>query len=149
MSSASVNAEAALGLSGMTNASELLINTVMYDKPKMLTGLNQKVRGRLPLIRFGGTRTSWPPVERQGLTHFVTLVEHGKPVSSPLKGRSTARKTIEGAGTGMWRKQMPGCNGSDRGCAVKATSPHAKAGQLPLGLSLRDCLTNLQRRECR
>ena len=42
----------------MTNASELLINAVMNDKPKMLTGLNQKVCGRLPFIRFGGTRTS-------------------------------------------------------------------------------------------
>lgn len=42
----------------MTNESELLLNTVMYNKPKMLTGLNQKVCGRLPFIRFGGTRTS-------------------------------------------------------------------------------------------
>lgn len=42
----------------MTNASELLLNTVMNDKPKMLTGLNQKVCGRLLFIRFGGTRTS-------------------------------------------------------------------------------------------
>ncbi|EPO8352066.1 hypothetical protein ACUHOL_006837, partial [Pseudomonas aeruginosa] len=45
-------------LGGMTNESELLLNTVMNDKPKMLTGLNQKVCGRLPFIRFGGTRTS-------------------------------------------------------------------------------------------
>jgi len=68
----------------MTNASELLLNTVMNNKPKMLTGLNQKVCGRLPFIRFGGTRTSWPPVERQGLTHLVTQVNHGKPVSLPF-----------------------------------------------------------------
>lgn len=31
----------------MTNISELLINVVRIDKPKMLTGLNQKVCGRL------------------------------------------------------------------------------------------------------
>ena len=31
----------------MINANELLINVVKFDKPKMLTGLNQKVCGRL------------------------------------------------------------------------------------------------------
>ncbi|RUD61726.1 hypothetical protein IPC1370_30720 [Pseudomonas aeruginosa] len=55
----------------MTNESELLLNTVMNDKPKMLTGLNQK------------------------------------------------------------------------GLSRKATSSHAKAGRLPLGLSLRESLSNL------
>jgi len=68
----------------MTNICELLINTVMYDKPKMLTGLNQKVRGRLLFILFESTRTLRPPVERQGLTHLVTHTKHGKPVSLPL-----------------------------------------------------------------
>lgn len=38
----------------MTNESELLLNTVMNDKPKMLTGLNQKVCGRLPFYPFWG-----------------------------------------------------------------------------------------------
>lgn len=36
-------------LGGMINESELLINVVTPNKPKMLIGLHQKVRGRLPL----------------------------------------------------------------------------------------------------
>ncbi len=39
----------------MTNVSELLINVVRINKPKMLTGLNQKVRGRLPHELWGYT----------------------------------------------------------------------------------------------
>ena len=34
-------------LDGMANESELLINVVNGDKPNMLIGLNQKVRGRI------------------------------------------------------------------------------------------------------
>jgi hypothetical protein len=37
----------------MTNLGELLINIVIMDKPKMLTGLNQKVSGRLPFSELG------------------------------------------------------------------------------------------------
>lgn len=35
-----------LGLSGLTNTCESLINVVTKNKPKMLTGLGQKARGR-------------------------------------------------------------------------------------------------------
>ncbi len=35
-----------LGLNGMDNLCELLINVVIGRKPKMLTGLNQKVSGQ-------------------------------------------------------------------------------------------------------
>ena len=47
-------------LGGMTNANELPINVVKFDKPKMLTGLNQKVCGRLlPLtLEAHGRRTA-------------------------------------------------------------------------------------------
>jgi hypothetical protein len=64
----------------MTNTSELLINIVKVSKPKMLTGLNPKGKRSDALLQFGGTRTSAPPVDRQGLSHLVTQVEHGKPV---------------------------------------------------------------------
>jgi len=33
-------------IDGMVNLCELLINVVITDKPKALTGLNQKVRGQ-------------------------------------------------------------------------------------------------------
>jgi len=39
----------ALGWDGTTNESELLINVVTVNKPKVLIGLNQKVCGRIPL----------------------------------------------------------------------------------------------------
>lgn len=70
----------------MTNASELLINAVMIDKPKMLTGLNQKgMRSATPVSSWS-TRIQGPPVNRQGLTHLVNQVKHGKPVSLPPTG---------------------------------------------------------------
>ena len=59
----------------MINESELLINVVNNDKPKMLTGLNQKVCGRMLLFPAGSTRTTWPPAKRQGLTHPYYLIE--------------------------------------------------------------------------
>ncbi|MEM7134649.1 MAG: hypothetical protein AAF702_50775 [Chloroflexota bacterium] len=34
-----------LGLNGMVNLCESLINVVTHDKPKVLTGLDQKVSG--------------------------------------------------------------------------------------------------------
>lgn len=43
---ASVNAVREQGSDGMANTCELLINVVIVDKPKTLTGLNQKVRGQ-------------------------------------------------------------------------------------------------------
>lgn len=39
-------------LSGKANASELLINSVNVNKPKMLTGLNQKVSGWIVRLRL-------------------------------------------------------------------------------------------------
>ncbi len=40
----------------MTNTCELLINIVIKNKPKTLTGLNQKVRGSVnPVLGWGYT----------------------------------------------------------------------------------------------
>jgi hypothetical protein len=49
---ASIAAVGALGLNGMVNKSELLINVVKANKPKMLTGLDQKVRGQVQGFQF-------------------------------------------------------------------------------------------------
>ncbi|MBT4876528.1 MAG: hypothetical protein HON48_15130 [Desulfobacula sp.] len=40
---------------GMRNISELLINVVIFDRPKMLTGLGQMARGMDRVIRFRST----------------------------------------------------------------------------------------------
>jgi hypothetical protein len=41
-----------LGVSGTANESELLINVVIQDKPKMLRGLHQKVRGQVQRLQL-------------------------------------------------------------------------------------------------
>jgi RNA-directed DNA polymerase len=64
---------------GMRNVCELLINVVIVDRPKMLTGLDQKVRGVVGTVRCCPTRTTIPPANRQTLTHRVKLAEQGKP----------------------------------------------------------------------
>ena len=62
----------------MCNICELLINAVRVNRPKMLTGLDQKVRGRVEMLACHFTRSMIPPANRQTLTHRVKSVEHGK-----------------------------------------------------------------------
>ena len=52
----------------MDNICELLINAVSASKPKMLTGLNQKVRGMDSWLYISATQSSIPPAERQALS---------------------------------------------------------------------------------
>ena len=58
-----------LGTRGMVNSGEVLLKTVMFDKPKLLTGLNQKVRGQVwglspsppRMMRHRPTGTTYTP----------------------------------------------------------------------------------------
>src|SRR2546422_11550596 len=80
----------------MTNGSEPLINAVTDDKPKMLTGLNQKVRGWCRGSRVFLPQTLQPPADRRGLTPRGTQAGRGKPVVAPqreehLEGRRRGR----------------------------------------------------------
>ena len=56
---------------GMGNISELLINVVILNKPKVLLGLNQKVRGMVRGLSTSSTHSTIPPAERHALTHRV------------------------------------------------------------------------------
>jgi hypothetical protein len=66
---------------GMGNISELLINVVilnkpkvllgLLNKPKVLLGLNQKVRGMVRGLLTSSTHSRIPPAKRQALTHRV------------------------------------------------------------------------------
>ena len=56
---------------GMGNISELLINVVILNKPKVLLGLNQKVRGMVRGLFTPSTHSKLPPAKRQALTHRV------------------------------------------------------------------------------
>ncbi len=64
---------------GMGNICELLINVVMLNKPKVLTGLDQKVRGMVRRLCIPPTQSKNPPADRQALTRCVKWAEHGKP----------------------------------------------------------------------
>src|SRR5438128_612036 len=64
---------------GMTNTCELLINVVIRNKPKMLRGLNQKVRSSVRRLPISLTQTQQPPAKRQRLTRRGIRTERGKP----------------------------------------------------------------------
>jgi hypothetical protein len=84
----------------MGNTCESPINVVKRNKPKMLTGLDQKVCGQVQAMPAHLTRTFAPPAERRTLTHFGTNAERGKPVV--LSSKLSARKGApQGKPTGL------------------------------------------------
>lgn len=73
----------------MVNQCESLINTVIGDKPKMLTGLSQKARGTERRLLSPSSQTITPPVERRDLTRSSGIyAERGKPVTLPIRRES-------------------------------------------------------------
>ncbi len=66
-------------MDGTSNIRELLINVVNQNKPKVLKGLDQKVRGMDRVLYIHPTQSVIPPADRQALTHRVKSAEHGKP----------------------------------------------------------------------
>lgn len=71
-----------LGLGGMVNVSELLINAVIAKEPNVLTGSNQNAsRGERALID-GASRILNPYGEEAAPNpHGGTLTERGKPIT--------------------------------------------------------------------
>jgi hypothetical protein len=114
----------------MDNICELLINVVSASKPKMLTGLNKKVRGMDGVFEFRSTQSMIPPAERQILSHRVKSVEHGKPDCLRKCGNRPARAGYGQAGMGGWKKRMPSCNESDRGSKFALTRKSADFQQV-------------------
>ncbi len=55
----------------MVNRCESLLNVVTPNKPKVLTGLDQKVRGMVRELFILSTHSTIPPAKRQVLTHRV------------------------------------------------------------------------------
>ena len=107
--------------------SEALLNVVNRNKPKVLRGLHQRVRGR--------SRTSllsWRRHEdhrRTGETYVIHMVRKRNvetPYLSRRSGRNIARGSKGGAGTGRWKKRRLSCNGADRGCAARQHHPTRK-----------------------
>lgn len=89
---------------GMRNTCELLLNVVIFDRPKMLAGLDQKVRGMVGTFRCCSTRPAIPPANRQTLTHCVKLAELGKP--NHLHSCYLMGSEPRGKPTGGWVKEV-------------------------------------------
>ena len=109
---------------------ELLINIVSASKPKMLTGLSQKARGKDGTLEFRSTQSTIPPVDRQILSHQVKSVEHGKPDCLRECGNRPARAGDRQAGMGGWKKRMPSCNEADKGSKFALTRKGADFRQV-------------------
>lgn len=131
-------------LGGMTNKSELLINIVILNEPKMLTGSGQNG------TRRGCSLVSWDNTDKYAAdgeagSNPLVLLKRNRvsPYFCPVRvGRPQGRLKevrVEECGKSECRSVM------DR--IGIATSSRAKARRLPQGLSSRDCLQNLERRE--
>jgi hypothetical protein len=85
---------------GMVKLVEVLLKAVNIDKPKMLSGLNQKVRGQEQGHPYFPVADVAPPAERHDLTPgSIEKVNEVTPLS-PREGRLTAKKADEAAGKG-------------------------------------------------
>ena len=88
------------------NTCESLINVVTENKPKMLTGLDQKVGGQVQVFLTHLTQTTRPPAERRALTHSGTHTKRGKPVVLPTResslwdGKANRKESLRGCGYG-------------------------------------------------
>ena len=133
-------------LGGMTNESELLINIVILNEPKMLTGSGQNG------TRRGCSLVSWDNTDKYaaggeaGSTPLMLLKRnrvspHTRPVRAGRpRGRLMGVRVGECGKSECWSVM-------DR--IGIATLSRAKARRLPQGLSSRDCLPNLFRKECK
>jgi hypothetical protein len=66
---ASSKAAGGQGTGGMASRFKSLLNVVMYNRPKLLIGLNQNGTRQVNPFAVGVTRTKTPPAERGGLNH--------------------------------------------------------------------------------
>ena len=68
------------------------VKAVMFDKPKMLTGLNQKVSGQVAGLQRSSHANDAPPAERHDLTRSGADGERGKPVGPPAGSSRQAKR---------------------------------------------------------
>jgi len=114
-------------------------------EPNVLTGSNQKVRGKAWSSFSGPSWTELPPAHRTGPHHPEIHAEQGKPIMLP----ATAGEP-QGTLLAWWVKEC----GESECLAVMAgiragTSLDAKASRLPLGHSWREKMINRCTRKSR
>jgi hypothetical protein len=84
----------------MVNLGKVLIKAVTGNKPKMLSGLNQKVRGQVQGPGGSPAADVAPPADKHDLTPgSIEKMNEVTPLS-PREGRLTAKKADEAAGKG-------------------------------------------------
>ena len=81
---------------GMANPGELPINVVRTSKPKVLRGLDQKVRGQVQGHSPSPAVAVEPPANRQSLNHPMIHPWNVVSPSSSLRGRPAARRSPMG-----------------------------------------------------
>jgi hypothetical protein len=69
-------------------------SVVMWSKPKMLTGLDQKVCGKDGRVWLSPIVDIKPPAYRKGPTHSETIAKQGKPVVSPITAGAMQRTLL-------------------------------------------------------
>jgi hypothetical protein len=82
----------------------------MFDKPKMLTGLNQKVCGQVVGPQRSSHANDAPPAERHDLTCFGTDGERGKPVGPPTGNSRQAKREQRCRTSGQRRREQANAN---------------------------------------
>src|SRR5437868_2401013 len=117
----------------------------MFNKPKLLTGLDQKVSGQVQGLQRSSAADVAPPAQRHDLTRSVASAERGKPVALPSGvGCSQERPTglrVEEEGGSECRPVMDWIG--------VATSSHPKGGRLPSGVGGRETPANRRREQSR
>jgi hypothetical protein len=84
----------------MVNPGEVLLKAVSLNKPKMLTGLNQKGTWSGTGAQFSPVTDVAPPADKHDLTPGSIAKMNEVTPLSPREGRLTAKKADEAAGKG-------------------------------------------------
>jgi len=97
------------------NIRESAVKTVMFNKRKWLTRLNQKVMemGRAAICSALVIRKS--PGQEQTPNPMNSNRRNVETPYRSLRGKQAARPVFGGAGLGCWKKRMPDGNGPDTG----------------------------------
>jgi hypothetical protein len=99
----------------MASTSEILINVVTLNKPKVLTGLPKREQSRYRSYLLSCRERCGSRRKGMDLPHSGIGTEHAKPISLPTLGKQLVREADRGVGTGRWRKRKLLCNGGDKG----------------------------------
>ena len=130
---------------GTTNVRELPLNVVIFNKPKVLTGLDQKGKRSGMVPKYWAIMDVRPPAKRKGPPRSESYAEQGKPNALP-EAAGEPRGTL----LAQWVEDC----GKSKGLAVMAgiraeTWLDAKACRLPCGHLWRENLINRCTQESR